>query len=395
MEDRDVELIDAGLWDPAAPDARDRIELLRFFMDRGATVEELAEAEAQGRLYGLFVTHIVRPSGERFTLAEVAGRAGIDTALASQIWRSLGFPDPHPDVRTFTEDDAQVLQTLTAAANAGIDIDVALQMTRVLGSALARIAEAEVSALRTVFGADLSASASMDAGPARFLAEISAALLPRMADAIDVVHRHHLELTARRDVLSTVSEGLETHRLCIAFADLVGFTALSQRLSTRDLAKVIAGFESVAMERIVSRGGRVVKLIGDEVMFASPDPQQACETALELVEAFEGTMLLPPLRVGLAVGEVLAREGDYYGPVVNLASRAVNLAFPGTVLTTQDVREAVGDDESFWFRRVGVRDVKGFRSGVEFHTLRRHVRDDVSGSASDRRARTRARRAGR
>jgi adenylate cyclase len=129
--------------------------------------------------------------------------------------------------------------------------------------------------------------------------------------------------------------------LAVGFADMVGFTTLSQQLTEEELAAVVARFEEVAHDTVTAGGGRVVKMIGDEAMFVTESALAAARIGLALAEAYAGDDLLSDVRVALAVGPVLVQDGDFYGPVVNLASRVVNMAAPGSVIVTDEFRAAV------------------------------------------------------
>ncbi len=132
--------------------------------------------------------------------------------------------------------------------------------------------------------------------------------------------------------------------MAVGFADMVGFTVLSQHLGDAELAAIVARFEELAHDTVVALGGRVVKMIGDEVMFVVESPVNAARIGLSLAEAYAGDELLSDVRVALAVGPTLVQEGDLYGPVVNLASRLVAVAHPGTVLVSDELRTALVED---------------------------------------------------
>jgi adenylate cyclase len=127
----------------------------------------------------------------------------------------------------------------------------------------------------------------------------------------------------------------------VGFADMVGYTLLAQHLGEDELASVVSRFESLAHDIVTAMGGRVVKMIGDEAMFVVHSVADAARIGLSLAEAYADDELLSDVRVGLAVGPVLVQDGDYYGPVVNLASRIVNIANPGTVLASDEFHRAL------------------------------------------------------
>jgi adenylate cyclase len=151
----------------------------------------------------------------------------------------------------------------------------------------------------------------------------------------------------------------------------VGYTALAEQLATDELAAAMAEFEGRASDLIAGGGGRLVKLIGDEVMFVAADAAAGCTILLDLLEALAADDVLPQLRGGLAAGEVLARDGDYYGPVVNLASRVVKIASPNAALVTEVVKERLAPGGSFEFDAVDSGPLKGVTDPVPLFSARR------------------------
>ncbi|MGC1799818.1 MAG: adenylate/guanylate cyclase domain-containing protein, partial [Solirubrobacterales bacterium] len=137
-------------------------------------------------------------------------------------------------------------------------------------------------------------------------------------------------LNGRRSILDDPVAGYESQRMCVGFVDLDGSTVLAQRLSTRELGTVLTEFEHVAADTVTSAGGRVVKLIGDEVLYTASDEASACTIALNLATTFTDHPVA--VRAGVAGGDVLLRDGDVFGPVVNLAARAVKVAAAGEVV---------------------------------------------------------------
>jgi adenylate cyclase len=171
------------------------------------------------------------------------------------------------------------------------------------------------------------------------------------------VWRRHLEAAARRRLLRSDAGG-GSAGLVVGFADLVGFTALAQQVSDAELTEVVDQFERLAYDVVVAGGGHVVKMIGDEVMFIVDDPVVAAEIALGLADASRDAAELSDVRVGLALGPVVEREGDAYGPTVNLASRATAIAYPGTVVVSPDLRAVLEDHDQFGFTSMRPRFLK-------------------------------------
>jgi len=179
------------------------------------------------------------------------------------------------------------------------------------------------------------------------------ALVPRVARLepfLGYVWRRHLVAALfRTSAAHAASEGT---RMVVGFADLVGFTEIAAQLGSAELSAFVERFEAHAYERIPAFGGRIVKTIGDEVMFAVADGQSAARIALALVAAYAADAMLPDVRVGLASGPTVAYEGDLFGSTVNLASRLVALAHPGTVLVSDELGEELAGDPAFALRRL-------------------------------------------
>jgi adenylate cyclase len=283
------------------------------------------------------------------TSVEVARDAGVDLEQLRRLWRALGFPPVGGTERVFTHADVEVVRAVRALLELrSAHPDDLLQLTRVVGQSLARVADAQVNA-----AADRLEQLRPEAVPDDIaLAELVdriAALAPSLEQFLGYVWRRHLLAALRR---RSAAPSASDRPLTVGFADLVGFTAMSQSITARELAAMVDRFEALAYEHIPERGGRVVKMIGDEVMFAVDDGAFAADIAIALVEACARDTLVPDVRIGLASGPTLSWEGDLYGPTVNLASRLVNFARPGTVLVAEKLGSRLQDDPRFELRRL-------------------------------------------
>jgi len=280
------------------------------------------------------------------TADEAAREAGLEPASARRLWQALGFPPVSGEHRVFTRSDVEMLQAVRAAIEfQSVNFDDLVQLTRVVGQSLARVADAQVTASAERVRAD---AVPGDPVSTQLAARIEA-LAPGLERFLAYVWRRHLLAALRH----WSAQPLATDRLvAVGFADLVGFTAMSRALAARDLAGMVSRFESLAYEHIPERGGRVVKMIGDEVMFQVDDGAFAADIAVALVDACARDPELPDVRVGIATGPVLSWEGDLYGPTVNLASRLVNLARPRTVLISEALGERLKDDPRFELRHL-------------------------------------------
>ena len=278
------------------------------------------------------------------TAAEVSGRAGVERELTRRLWRAMGFADIPDDEVAFTPEDLEALRRTTAMM-ARDDLEAAdvLHLARVLGLATARMADSVVT-----FSAERLAHGTTP---------IDTGILEQLDHLVVYLLNRHLVAAIRRysGEGATTAEGATV--LAVGFADLVGYTRISQRLDDTELSALVEGFEAMASDTIVVNGGRVVKMIGDEVMFAA-DPAASFEIALLLAETFDDPEL-PGVRVGMASGGVVTRAGDLFGPTVNLAARATGMARPGSVLVAEDLFAAVEADERYRLRRLRPRRLKG------------------------------------
>jgi adenylate cyclase len=306
-----------------------------LLLDLGTSDEEIDEAVDDDVVDLLVVDRMLIPAERRMTQAELAERTGMSEDLARRLWRALGFIDVPEDERTFTEMDVEAVELFQVMVGLGIaDVDTALQLARVIGSSMARIADAEVAPGTTPIIVP-SGDSVIDADEFARLASTS---LPAMGRLLEFAWRRHVQAATRRAMLIRTRGTVEgvSPTLAVGFADMVGYTVLSQHIEEAQLAQVVSRFEQLAHDTVTGLGGRVVKMIGDEVMFVVESAGAAAEIGLSLSEAYADDELLSDVRVGLAIGPVLIQDGDFYGAVVNLASRVVNIANPGTVLMSDE-----------------------------------------------------------
>jgi adenylate cyclase len=287
--------------------------------------------------------------GPRLTAAEITSEAGIDLDLARRLRRAMGLPDVPEDEPAFFEEDLDALYRVKRLMDQGLNSGEVLHLARTLGLETSRMADAVVE-----FWADRLDEPG-DGDP------VDGSLFgPTPLDDLEKVvgyllRRHLLDSVVRRLGATMATEPRPA--IAVGFADLVGFTSLSEQLSERETGEMVETFELLATDVIVGGGGRVVKMIGDEVMF-SADPDQVGEIALALAETFQSPDL-PSVRVGVAAGSVVAQSGDLYGPVVNLAARATMVARPGTVLVSPNLAETLGRDPRYTVKSLQMRRLKG------------------------------------
>jgi adenylate cyclase len=266
------------------------------------------------------------------TRVEVAERAGVPLDLAEELWQRLGFPHTEDDDEAFTEADVAALALTRDLINLGIlTPDSQAALVRTWGRSFARLAEWQVNLLAEM--------AAAEDDPAARLTELMEAVLPNVEILQAYVWRRHLASAANRLLAAAGGPGT-TSTLAVGFVDIVGYTGQSKNLSDSELVDWVEYFEDEMTRIVVDVGGRVIKTIGDEVLFVADDLVAAAETALIVTErGSDAEDRFPQVRAGIAYGEVVSRLGDVYGPTVNIAARLTSVARPSSVLVDRGAYE--------------------------------------------------------
>jgi adenylate cyclase len=321
-------------------------------------------------------------SDPTYTRADVADRAGIPLDVAEELWQQLGFPHAAAEDVAFTDADLEALERTKELISLGIlTPDSQAALVRTWGRSFARLAEWQVNLLagRAIEGDD----------PEERLTELMDVVLPNVEKLQSYIWRRHLASAANR-LLGEASLGTvgATSRTAVVFVDIVGYTGQSKNLTDHELVDWVEYFEDEMTRTVVEHSGRVIKTIGDEILFVTDDPRAAAEIALRVTErGADEDDRFPPVRAGIAYGDVVSRLGDVFGPTVNIAARLTSVARPGTVLVDRGLHEVLSDpvadqagtaDEpspysetgGYGFRRMPRRSVKGY-SKLEPFVLRR------------------------
>ena len=330
----------AGLYDPEAVQAPDRLALLSFLVEQGCSLSEMVEAEGRDRLFALAGDRIIRPPWPRYDLTAAAAALDADEATLARAWRSFGLPTPTGEV--FGAADLEALRTWLDVremlGEAG-----AVGMSRVIGAGMGRLAEAESAAMRVGLDGQVDrghTGSEVTTGRAYALV---AEMVPRIGNVLDTVHRHHIEAARRHFEL--VAPGYDDALRCgVGFADLSDFTQMSQEMPLAALSVLLAEFDHASSETVADGGGRVVKFLGDAVMYVAPTTGALAGIALDLVHHPKAAVAGLRVRAGIAFGDLLAQDGDYFGPPVNLAARLVAAAEPGEVLAEPGLAPLLGPD---------------------------------------------------
>ncbi|UGQ14432.1 adenylate/guanylate cyclase domain-containing protein [Yinghuangia sp. ASG 101] len=299
------------------------------------------------------VEELVLGAPRRYTSGQVAQLVGVSVEEARRMWRALGFADFGP-ARAFTDADVEALRHLRRLIQSGLLPEpVAAQFVRSVGQTMARFAEWQTEAWMEYLGGQRNGQRSERVMGA------AEEVMPSLEPLVLYAWRRHLAAAGTRAMESATDHNTVGQRLAVGFADLVGFTRLSRSLSEAELGHVVETFEDAAADVITSLGGRLVKTLGDEVLYVAFNPKAAAELGLRLVEAIAAEPALPELRVGIAYGQVLSRMGDVFGTTVNLASRLTALAPKNTVVIDRELAAALGEVPDFDVQPMWRRPVRG------------------------------------
>ncbi len=361
---------EAGLYDPGAPDAPVRLALLEYLTERGATIPEMVEAHRLGSLPGVAGNLVIRRYHDMVPVSEIAARSGLALARVLRALLAAGVPaDPDTEVAS----DLVGLMAAFERGSALMGDEAILAFTRVLGRAATNIAEAAIALFFAEMGPGTVRAGSDELARAHQAEAATTAftlvpdVLARMVTDAFVRAEQRAEL-ARIWPEQTPSDHDHGHAagdgpvaldggngprppipgptevVALGFVDLVGSTAWAETLDLREQSLALTRFESAAWSSAVLAGGRVVKTIGDEVFFAAPTAADACRIGLDVCRAADDDPVLPSARGAVGVGPVTPREGDYYGPLVNLLSRLVKAAEPGHLVVTETAAAELPDD---------------------------------------------------
>jgi len=309
----------------------------------------------------------------RYTTIEIAERSGVPIDELERQLRAIGVAVPGRSEIMMSGDDLDAADRMREILDAGLDPEQLAELSRTIAVAMSQFAAAS----RQVVGQAFVGEGGTEHEVSDRVKEGAGGLIPTVGPILEYVYRLHLREQIRHAAFDEgagngiVASLPDAGALAVGFADLVGFTKLGEQLPPEELGTVTGRLEELARE--VSHGPvRLVKLIGDAAMFASPDTAALIESAHELVERMaEGEEEeLPLIRAGIAYGPVFTRGGDYYGRPVNLASRITETARPGSVLVTDEVRDRA-EGEAFTFSKARRKHLKGIEGAVQLYRCRR------------------------
>jgi adenylate cyclase len=315
------------------------------------------DAESDHRL-PLAIEEVVLGGPRRWTRTQLADAAGLRPDETRRLWRALGFAEVGDDEVRFTDHDIAAAQAFAGLVTAGVvGQDVSEAVARATAQSASQLAEWQVGLLRRLFEAG---NDPVEESPDASL-ELARTVLPVLENLQTYVWRRHLAAAIARMVVHPPSVTDATEVLTVGFADMVGFTRTTRRRSVAELSEMIERFSAVTTDVIADGGGRLVKTVGDEVLFVVDEVAAGAAIALGLRDRVRAEAVLPELRIGLATGPVLPHYGDVYGEVVNIAARLTSTAHPDSVLVDRGVAEALDGDHRFVLRRIKPVAVRGYR----------------------------------
>jgi len=345
-------------------------------------VPDPAAADERSTAASLEEALIGGPRG--LTADEVAARVGVPPERVLAYRRMFGLPTAEHDAPVFAEADARAGEVLAALSrDEGIEPAILGELVRSLGHTMDRLVLWQVEALVE----DLIERYELDHASARLLIlDRLEGLVPHLDALLTYAYHRQLAAVAARweaelaEVHSRDTSGGELPlQRAVGFADMVSFTRRTAGLGATDLSAFVERFEAAARDVVAAAGGRVVKTIGDAVLFVADDPGTGALVALGLADEFGGSVSselageargVTPVRVSLVWGRVLSRFGDVFGVPVTLAARLTDLAAPSTVWTDVETAEALAEDERFTAEPLAPREIEGL-GRIEPFVLRR------------------------
>ncbi len=375
-------LIDVGVLAPAADgtftegDVR-RSRLYQGLERTGLPLEAIREALDAGELSFGWLDHplydLIAPLSQR-SFRDVAVETSIPLELLRVLREAFGFALPDPDDR-MREDELRVVPLIQKLVSSGFPTSVLDRLVRVYGDSLRRIAEVEADWWHRFVVLPTLASGKSEVEMHEATLEFGVELAPLLEQALLAMYHAHQEHTWTENLIGEIEDALDRTGLrsrlirppAICFLDITGYTRLTEERGDEAAAELASHLTPLVQRPAERHGGKVVKWLGDGVMFHFREPTGGVVAALEMVDAISAAGL-PPAHVGLHTGPVVFQGGDYFGRTVNLAARIGERAAPGQVLVTQEIVDRVAPD-GIAFEPVGAVELKGVSEPVQLHAV--------------------------
>ncbi|HEY4450423.1 MAG TPA: adenylate/guanylate cyclase domain-containing protein [Solirubrobacteraceae bacterium] len=356
-----------GRWTPAA---LAYVRVVARLRARGHSLEDIKRASDRGQLAIGPIENLLRGAEARHSLRDAARSSGLDAGLIERIYTTWGFGPL--SLEGITDEDMQIIEYAASVLAAGFPLPAFLQLMRVYGQVIAQIADAEVRLIHLYVHEPLMRAGVPSVEIAEEMEGLAREVFPFAAPFMNYLHGRLLAHFVEQDMIGHMEsdlneEALEEGRLrvAIAFADLAGYARLTVERGDEAAVGAVERFAHVVSQTL-PLDARVIKTLGDEVMVIGSDPAALTSWAVGLqARTLEGE---PPPRIGVHYGEVLYRDGDYFGREVNKAARVVARAGGGEVLVTRPVVEMAAGVAGLEFTRIGEVQLKGFSEATELFT---------------------------
>jgi adenylate cyclase len=344
--------------------------------ERGHSLAEIRRATNEGRLAFGYIEELFPPAEEQvYTIRQAAKETGLEPGLVERVVAALGMNPSQ--LETLSAEEVQLLRYVAAVLEAGLPLVAMLQLVRVYGQAMAQVADAEVRLFHLYVHEPLMRSGASGIEVSEEMAALTRELLPLSSPVMDQVHQRYLQHFVEQDVVGHMESELDGDaldlgrlRVAVAFADLAGYTRLTEEEGELEAVDTVERFVE-AVELTLPDDARVIKTIGDEVMIVGSDPAALTDWAVGFQQLF-ATPVRP--RIGIHYGNALYRDGDYYGRDVNIASRVAARSAGGEVLVTRPVVEREGSHLEF--ERIAEVRLKGFTESTEIFIARQAEADE-------------------
>jgi adenylate cyclase len=351
-------------------------------LDRmGINAEAVGQAYASGELsLGYVEIGGRRPPRSDRTFQALGEEIGVPFPMLQRIYVAFGLPRPEAD-ELVREEDYQLVTAIPVLFGAGVSEGEILRMARVWGDSARKVSQFQTHYLHHSIEEPFRRRGLRDNEAFEAaLREVAVRAGRSGEDLLGWLFRRHSEVFQAEHMFDHVETALEDAGVhtrsprgvegCV-FADLTGYTKLTEESGDEVAASVSLKLAEVVSEVASRHDGHVVKMLGDGVHFHFADPNDAVAASLELVEAVRPAGL-PPAHIGVNAGPMIYDEGDYFGRTVNIAARIASQAGPDQVFVGMDVVDAV-EPRGFRLEEVGAFELKGIRDPV---TILQAIRED-------------------
>jgi len=309
----------------------------------------------------------------KYTRVDAVRLGGVTKEFSQRLWRAFGYPHLSDDAVAFTERDIETLCRLRRLMDDGVlDEDGVIRLVRAFGQTMTRLAEWQVDLLTSLLDQERDPADPPSPESMRRLAELAERHIEDFEPLVLHAWRRQLAAAGTRAMAlaAATDQTAAPTRITVGFADMVSFTQMSRELDEPELARVVERFEETAADVVASGGGRLIKTLGDEVLFAADAPETGGEIALRIAEAIKDETEMPDVRVGVAYGPVLPMRGDVFGTTVNLAARLTSIARPGSVLIDAELAAELEGNDDYTITRIVRRPARGLGI-IQPYVLRR------------------------